>query len=439
MAPQPTFNIGLKIAREETYSVAPGGSTNAHWWQGGLWIPITTDGLPSLMDQQEVIFAAGHAGRRARNNRAPVQGRHWSGGGFDFPITEDFIGLLLFGALGTASTNSVPSTDFTLASVNPLNPAASNTIDLNSQPSDGGAILQFIITSTSDAGWISVSGVDAHGNGASEVISFSSAGSFYTRTSFSAIGPSSIVVYSDSEGSAQVYGFQYFEHTFSTNNTSNPTFAIERIGDPTAGNTASVGYMHTGMVVQELTLNTPAAQRDGLFTGNVTFEGNPTATSTATSLTAVSAVKVWPAWGLSTTRDNSNWFKVTNQSITISAGNRNYRAAAGVRNPQGAFNGPQEVTGSNDILVDDEEEFRRWQGASSQAVRYTWTTPHKLTSGQNQQLTASLLSLFLENVTLGEDDDALTLSADFRTIDDADAGLIKFQLINGVPGTAYGN
>jgi len=434
--PKTTFNVGLKVAIEGSRGVAPSSSANPHWWQGGKWIPIVTDSLPDLLDRQGIIFPSGHAGKRAMNNRAPVQGRQWSDGSFPFTVTSDFLGALLCGALGSASTNRVPSTNPTLASGAGLAVATSNVIDLSSQPTDGGAVLEFVVMSTSDAGWISVSGIDANGRGASEVIDFSSAGSFYTRTSFSAIGPSSITVYSDAEGSVAINGIKYFEHTFTANNTSNPSFSIERLGDPTAGAT-SISRMHVGMVIQELTLNTPAEQRDGLFTGTVSFEGNPTATCTATSPTQASAMNVWPAWGFKTTRDGTNWYKATNHTITIDAGNRNYRAGAGVRTPQGSFYGPQQVTGSMDILVDDEGEFLRWQGASRQQIVATWDTPHKLTSGQNQELSASLLSLYLENVGETDTDNAISMPIDYRTIDDSDAGIAKFLLINGVPGSVY--
>lgn len=437
MAPQPVFLLGMKLSVEATRGVAPSSSTSPHWWEGSTWIPFSSDGTPDLADRMEVVFPVGAAGKRAMNSRSPVQGRRWSDGNFAFPIASDLIGAILYGALGSLSTNSVPSTDFTLASGTALPPATSTTVDLSAQPSDGGAILRFVIETTSNAGVISVSGVDADGRGASEVIDFSSAGSFYTRSSFSAIGPSSIIIYSDSEGSVAITGFQYWEHTITPNNASNPSFSIEKLGDPKAG-AASKSFMHTGMVVQELTFNTPAAQRDGLFTGNVTWEGDPTATCDATSQMQTSAVKIWPAWGLAITRDNVNFFKVTNHTLTINAGNRNFRAAAGVQNPQGSFYGPQEVTGSMDVLVDDEEERNRWLGASSMQMRFVWDTPHKLTTTRNQTLAASMNS-YTESFSDGEDDDAQNVSLDFRNIDDANHGIISFTLTNGVPPTAYGS
>lgn len=436
MAPIATFETGLKIAKETANGAAPGGSTNAHWFQGGMWVPLTTEGLPSLQTRQAVIFAAGAAGNRNVNSRAPVMGRRWSDGGFSFPVTQDFISLLFYGALGTASTNEVPSTDAELASGTPLMDNTACVVDLSAQPSDGGAILRFRITAGSagmdGGGTISISGIDADGRGASEVISFGSAGSFYSRNSYSAIGPSSITITAPADGVCHLTGVKHWTHTFTTG-PSNPTFSIERQGDPTAGAT-SRSHMHTCMVVQELTLNTPAAQRDGLFTGNVTFEGNFPATCDATSKMAASSVEVWPAWGLSITRDSSAWNKAENATLTINSGNRNYRAAAGVQTPQGTFFGPREVTGSFDILVDDEGEFNRWLGASSHQLVFNWDTPHRLTSVQNQAISASMGSVYLENVEIGDSDDAFSLSADFRSIEDADTGTLKVQVISGTPG-----
>ena len=435
--PTAVFNTGLKLAIEQENNIAPGTSTNPHWWQGGTWIPISTDGLPSLQDRQPLIFAAGAAGNRNINARAPVKGRTWSDGGFTFPFAADMMGALLYAAMGTLSTNSVPSTDTVLASGMALAPATSNTIDLSDQPSDGGAIIRFKISTASDAGWISISGISPDGQGLSEIIDFSSAGSFYTRNSYSAIGVSSIIIYSDNEGSVAIDGYKYWEHTF-TAGPSNPTLSIERLGDPTAG-AASKSFMHTSMALMNMTLNTPAAQRDGLFTGSVEFEGHPTATCDATSQMSTSIVNIWPSWGLSVTRDSTTWNRVTNATLTINAGNRNFRAAAGTQVPQGTFFGPREVTAAIDILVDDEEERNRWLGASSHQMAWNWDSPHKLTAVQNQALQASMFSAYLENIDVSDDDDMFSLAADVRTVESGDAGILRLRLISGVPGIAYGN
>lgn len=436
--PTATFNTSLQVAIEDTGNVAPGASTNPFWWQGGRWIPLTTDGLPDLQDQQAIIFPSGAAGNRNINNRAPVVGRKWSDGGFSFPTTQDFIIALLYGALGTLSSNSVPSTDATIKAGAALADGTSNVVDKTSQPSDGGAILRFRITGLSvGGGWISISGIDPEGNGASETISVASAGSFYSRNSYSAIGPSSIVIYTDSDGTAEVTGVQYWEHTISPG-PSNPTLSVERIGDPSAG-AASKSYMHSSMVVQEFTLNFPAAQRDGLMTGEVSFEGYPTVTCNAASYAATSPVGVWPSWGLSVTRDNATWNRITNAAFTLMGGNRNYRAAAGTQVPQGTFFGPREVTGSMDVILDDEGEFNRWRGASSHQMHWNIDTPWKLTSTQNQALSCSFLSTYIEDMSLSDEEDMLMMSLDFRTIENAEAGVARFKVICGVPGVAFGN
>jgi hypothetical protein len=191
------------------------------------------------------------------------------------------------------------------------------------------------------------------------------------------------------------------------------------------------------MVLQEMTMNTPAADREGLFMVDATFEGDPTATCNATAVNEASPLRIWPAWTLKVTKDNSDWNKATDLTMTIGAGGRNYRAAAGVRNPQGTFHGGQEATGNFTILVDDEDEFNRWLGASKLTLRASWDTDWKLTSSVNQNLGASMV-VYLENVAGAEDDGAYTISSDFRTVVDADFGMVKFTLQNGVPGNAYG-
>lgn len=435
MTIQSVFNTGLKVAVESSYSVAPAAGD---WPQGGRWIDITTDGLPDLADRQAVIFPAGYAGRRTMNNRPPVVGRKWSDGSFNFPITSDFLGALIYGLMGSASANSVPSTTFDLVNDLGVGGGTSKVVDFTNQPSDGGALIRVWVAGTSTGGSITFQGIDANGQGASETLSWTSGGSLYTRTSFSSLGASGTTVFSNNDTSLTLQGFKYFNYHFSLNNTSAPTLAIERYGDPTAGAT-SISRMHTGMLVQTLTLNTPAAQRDGLVTGSVQLEGNPTATCTAGTLAETSAVGVWPSWGLKVTRDNANWFKVTDATITVNTGARNYRSAAGVQNPQGAFYGGVEATAGVQLLVDDEGEFLRWQGASKMGIRYLWTSPWRLTTSDYQTLSASMLSAYTEgDLSPQEDEQAWSLGANFRAVTNDTTGVISWDLKSNVPPSAYG-
>jgi hypothetical protein len=435
MAITSIFNTGLKIAVESSYSVAPAAGD---WYQGGRWVDIVTDGLPDLADRQAVIFPSGHAGRRAMNNRAPVVGRKWSDGTFNFPVTSDFLGTVLYGLMGSASANSVPSTTFALLADYGIGANTSKVVDFTAQPSDGGAVIRVYVAGTSVGGSITFQGIDAQGNGASETLSWTSGGSLYTRTSFSSLGASGTTMFSNNTASVSLHGFKYFDYNFTLNNTSAPTLSIERYGDPTAG-AASKSRMHTGMVIQNLTLNTPAAQTDGLVTGSVQLEGNPTATCTAGILAETSAVGVWPSWGLKITRDNLNWFKVTDATLNVNTGARTYRSAAGVQNPQGVFHGGFEATAGMQLLVDDENEFLRWQGASKQAIRFLWTSPWRLTTADYQTMSASMLSAYTEgDVSPQEDEQAWALGVNMRAANNDSAGVISFSLKSNVPPTAYG-
>lgn len=435
MTIQSVFNTGLKIAIESAYSVAPAAGD---WYQGGRWVDIVTDGLPDLADRQAVIFPTGHAGRRAMNNRSPVVGRKWSDGTFNFPVTSDFLGTVLYGLMGSASANSVPSTTFALLADYGIAANTSKFVDFTSQPSDGGAVIRVYVAGTSAGGSITFQGIDAQGNGASETLSWTSGGSLYTRTSFSSLGASGTTMFSNNTASVSLHGYKYFNYDFTLNNTSAPTLSIERYGDPTAG-ASSKSRMHTGMVVQDFTLNTPAAQTDGLVTGSVQLEGNPTATCTAGTLAETSAVGVWPSWGLRITRDNTNWFKVTDATLNVNTGARTYRSAAGVQNPQGVFHGGFEATAGMQLLVDDEGEFLRWQGASKQAIRYLWTSPWRLTASDYQTLSASMLSAYIEgDVSPQEDEQAWALSVNMRAANNDSAGVISFSLKSNVPPSAYG-
>lgn len=436
--PVSVFKTGLQLAIEDSEAVAPGLSSNPYWFQGGRWFDMVTDGLPTIDDRVAIIFPTGQAGRRAMNVRAPTRGRRWSDGDISYQVSSDILGLLLYGALGSMSTNRVDGTTFALLVDEPMEGGQLKSLVLSSQPSDGGAFLRFTISGASAAGIISVSGINAEGQGASEVITFSSAGSFYTRTSFSSIAASGIQISGSHAGaSVNVHGIQYWQHTITFDNASNPKIGILRYGDPTAG-AASVQRYHPAMTVTTLGLTNPAEQRDGVFSGTATFEGYPTATCTLGSLNSVSPISIWPAWTQAINKNGSNWYKATNFAMTINSGNRNYRAAAGVQGPQGKVYLGQEVTGSFQILVDSEEEYNAWLGTSALTLYSNWNSPYKMTSSQNEQIEASMTSLYLENISKADQDGVIVLSADFRPIEDANDGIAKFRIRNGVPGIAYG-
>ena len=203
--PIASFKQGIKISTEASNSSCP---PDGAWWQGGRWHDVITDGLPDIGDRQGLIFPTGHSGRRSMNQQPPVVGRKWSEGEFDANVTADFIGLLLHGAMGGLSSNSIPSSTPSLLGLESLN-AGSKSLVLANAISNGGGVLQFLITGTSGGGTILASGIDSYGNGASEAISFSSAGSFYFRTSFSSIAASGIQIRSQNlNGSVVINSFQ---------------------------------------------------------------------------------------------------------------------------------------------------------------------------------------------------------------------------------------
>jgi hypothetical protein len=435
--PQSTFNIGLAIAREDVYGVAPSLSANPYYWQGGPWVPITVSGTPDLWDRQATIFPEGRAGSRARYNRRPVVGRRWSDGDFSFDVTMDFLPLIVYGALGSMSSNSVPSTNgASMLELEPVAAATSKSIVLVNQPGDGGAILQIYVGSTSAPGWVNVQGVDSDGFSASEIISFTSSGSLYTRTSFSAIGASSITAWSDNDATISINGIKYFQHIVSVNGSSNPTFSIQSMGDPSAGATSRM-RVFGGMLVTEFELSTPAEARDGLITGSVSWEGRPTATCDLTDLPAVSAVRVWPAWTLSLTRDSVPFEKALDLTLSYTAGNRNYRTAVNQQGPQGAFFGSNMLEGSMRLLFNDESEYEVWSGASSNRMVATWTSPYKLSTGVFQKMTASLTELYYSEVSRGEDSDMQILEVDVQSINSAEDGILKMEFLNNIPPNCY--
>ena len=431
--PRATFNAGMKLAVESVDGTAPNKSTNPGYFQGGKWFDVTTEDLPTLQMQNTIIFPGGRAGKRTINNRAPVPGRQWVEGGFGFPVDFATLMPLAYAALGSAESTAVPSTNFTLLSGGSFAGGGSVSLVPASQPSNGGAILRFSVGATSTPGTITVTGTDAYGEPAEEVISYTSAGSLYTRTSFSSV--TSVIGESAGNANIDVHGFQYWRHTFRFNNASAPTLAAEVYGDPSTGTAAST-FMYTGLANQELTLTNPAEQTDGLFTGNATFQGNPNSTCAAGVLNSVSPVRVIPAWTQDVTRDGGSWCQVTNFGMTFNGGGRKYFAACGTKRPQGSFWGGAELTGSIDVLIDNANEYNRWLGASAQRIVTTFDSPWKLTSTQNQHLSASISGLYFENIERVDNNEMYQLNADFRGIPDATDGILTIEIINNVPGAA---
>lgn len=437
--PRTTFDQGLMVAVEtDQRGEAPSGN-NAFWFQGGNWFSIVTDGLPSLYDQQALIFPVGHAGKRSMNQMPPVPGRKWSAGDITAIATAEWLGQFLYGVLGSASHNTVPSTVPVLMATSAIE-ADGQTFTLTSQPSDGGAILQIPVDYTgltTASGRLTVAGTDSEGNAASEILSWD-AGSpvLYTRTSFSAVTGITINSAQALGGSIAVNGIKNFIHDIVPASV-NPTFSIERLGDPSAG-AASKSFIHTGMGIQSMSIDSPAATRDGVITVSSTWEGDPTATCTAKGIQEASSVRLWPAWILNVSRDNAIYLNPTDHSMELNSGVRNYRSAAGVQNPQGTFFGGREMTQSIALLLDNESEFNRWRGASKQNLALVWTTPWILSTGNNVKMEASATDTYIENVSTGDDDDAFIYNADMRNLANAATDVVSIRLTDNIPPNAYG-
>src|SRR3990167_9898925 len=121
--------------------------------------------------------------------------------------------------------------------------------------------------------------------------------------------------------------------------------------------------------------------------------------------------------------------------MNITPANANYRAAAGVQGPQGSFFGATEYTGSIEILLTNEAEYKKWLNASEIQMHGLWDTPWKLAGSTNKQLSASIPA-FLENVQVQDSDGKYILGGDFRVVRN-DNFPFSFALTNGVPGRAY--
>lgn len=436
-----TFTVGTKVARERDRGTAPSALTTnwangSAWNLGGAWFDVITDGMPDLKEQREIIYPQGHAGKRFVNQQQAIVGRKWSDGGFSAPVVADYLGLLLYAALGEASTNLVGSQ----ASLMPGERVQTTpkSFVLANQPTDGGKIISFEIKGTGKAGTIAISGIDTYGNGASETISFASAGVFFAKTAFSSIGASGVQVtipglLAAAEASLTIIGIDKFTHTFTpASGSSGITLSIEQHGAPEAG-AASKSFIHTGMALTELSLNTPAQANDGVFTVNAAFEGDPTATCNATVLNSPSSLRLWPAWTALVRRDSGTaWNTITDFNMTVATGNKNVMTGTGSQGPQSTLYSGMEVTGDIKFLVDNEIEYNKWVGASTVPLHIRWNTPWKLSSANNYELNASLL-VNLTDFSKSDSDGAQEISFGWTGIVSSNFGdvPVKFLLQNG--------
>ena len=438
-----TFNLGAKIAIETDRGSAPSGVVNGRaWWEGGRWFSLVTDGIPNARDQQAVIFPAGHAGDRRINQQPPVVGRRWSEAEMSAPVVADYIGALLYAAMGAASTDMIPHTTTSLLnnSIIETNP---RSYSLTNQPEEGGAIFRMELKGGASNGDVSISGIDVYGNGASEIIHFGSGNTtIYSRTSFSSIGANGVAVSGVTSGSITVTAIKRFVHTF-TNASSSPHLSIEKMGDPQAGN-ASRAFIYVGQLLRELTIENNAGAEDGVMMMNFSTVGEPTggiaATSAQTTIHANSPLKIWPAWLMQIARAGATYNKVESFAITHSTNNRNVFAAANAQGPQQGLYGSVETTGTMTIIVDDEGEYNRWRGASEMQLHAMWGSGNgqgwKLSSAINYVLNASL-PVYFETLELSESDDAMMVTGTFRVVRN-DAYPYTWILHSGNPGKSLG-
>ena len=124
-------------------------------------------------------------------------------------------------------------------------------------------------------------------------------------------------------------------------------------------------------------------------------------------------------------------------TVITAAAVHSSKTAAGVQNPQGVVHLSQSLEGSMRLLLDDEEEYNRWKGASTNDMVAKWLSPYKMTTTDFQTIYASMNSLYFEDVSIGEDEDLQILETDFATINDANTGLLKLYFKNTIPPSAY--
>ena len=431
----------VKLAPEASYGVAPCGfPSGSPWWLGGRWQLAMPTEYPTFQDRQEVIFPKGGTEERMAHRVQPVVGRRWSEGVLTAPFSLELGELLFVGLLGNAQLAQTITAQTSLLENEPINTAPKNFV-LAAQPTVGQR-LRFEIKGTGNPGTLGVSGIDVYGNAVSELISFPSGGLFYSRNSYRTVGDSSLAVSGITNGTLTAIGFGRFNHTIS--GIALPvTLSIEQAGTPDTGSAASA-FIHTGVIVEELTLHNDAEAPDGLLTITAQLEGRFSTTCpivTETPTFSGSFLRPWPAWALQVKRADSDWNKVASMDLSFRTENANYRPTADGQLPQEAFAGPVTVEGDLGILVDNDDERGRWLGASITKLEFNWSAPWKLRDAVQETMILSLASAFHETYELGEQDGQYRLNSHIRAVINTASNNTNDLVINfggGIPSTAFG-
>ena len=399
----------------------------------------------NIIDRLELIIPAGHTGTRVKNPNAGFINKQWADGDFSANVTDDYLGLLLYAVLGNASTNSIPISVTPSLLVNERVNISPKSFVLANQPTAAGtAFLRFEIKGTQNAGTISVSGIDPDGKGASETISFASAGLLYSRNAYSFVGASSIQITgmtAANEASLTITGWRNYTHTFTpTSAPSGITLGIERLGIAETGNPAN-SFVYGGMTLQQLSLRATPGNNDGLFTVDTKWEGNTGATCTATIPNSASTQRVWPGWGVALTDPETGFtFRPTDVQIDINSGSGNGNVSPGGTTPAFTVFGETEISGRMSLILDNTDVgpySTTWKtGATVPTLAFLFQPKHTLytaTGTSNFSYLQARLPMNLTNYSKGDKDGAQEVSFDFTVINSAEFPP-DFTLVNGIPG-----
>lgn len=431
--PKVEFNTCYRIQQETSFGA--GGGT-ADWIAGGNGGGATgwrdwavSVGQAPINAVENIIFPTYKGCQRAVNYQPPVPGRYEVSGSLESPVFLEQTHPILYGILGgqslteTAGSAALSSTAF--ASVS----------SLDTQP-DGTEMLKFVIASSTAASSAQINIIQD--SVTLETIEIGTSGSsvdgaYYSRGAYD--GSTNAITFSVSgtvtSGNVVISGVNFVTGVFTLADTI-PSFQIQE-----NGLARSATSMHfPGVIMQSVDFAFDATAADGLVTMTPSFQSQFPSAQTATTFANETRdyQHALGGWTASLLKDGGAYERVQSATLTINGGNTLFATASGSQQPGGKLAGGAEVTMTARVVVEDTTEWAAYVGQTVQDYHLVLTSPNNIVDSTKFSMLFELSSTYMEAYppAIG-DDGMLVADITYRTILDADDGIVKVTTVDRMP------
>lgn len=378
------------------------------------------------------IFQMYQAGKRAINQQAPVEGAYTVEGSLEMPCYLELIDPFLAALMGstartpTAGTAALASTAF--ASVATLDTQSDGTEQFKfviaSSTATVGAALINIIQSSATVETITI-GTD---------LGSSVNGDFYSKGAYD--GSSNAITFSIggavTSGTVVVSGVDLNTNVFTLGTGVPSTLQIEEGGLARAGSNSMV---YNGVAVPSMTFAFDRTAADGMLTVTADVVSRFANSETATSYGNDAKTYYHPlqGWTASITKGGSDFAKLVGATFTIDNKNTLFVVSSGNQEPSGAFSGGAEVTGTFNILPEDNTEWAAFTAQTVGDYELLFTSPLDIVNSTKYTLKFEFSELYIEDYTPTHSNDLLAADIAFRTTDDSSDGPVKITSVCRMP------